>query len=188
MLRTTRPLIVLIALAALAGAQERPQISIVNGTAEADYVEVLPDGSARLTGDVVLHAERLGPDAAVADVTAERVTVIFGPGEDGETTITKLFAAGDVDIRAYTVDADKGETRTVASTVDRVQYVAADDAVNFISEGDAPVVAHITIEIEPNAQNELEAPQRYQFDVTARERLIYRLSAPPEGFEAEFSE
>jgi len=169
----------LVVLAPLAAA-ERPKVSLVNGSAEADEVKVWPNGSAQLSGHVVVHAERLGGDQpATADLTADKVTIVVGQDKQKKASMTKLFAAGSVHIVASTTDEDKGETRQVRSDCDRLTYLASEGVMHLFNEGDKPVVAHVNVEVVPNAKNKLAAPQTYKFQVTARRTLEYRLTGEP---------
>lgn len=176
----------LLLSAALAAAQERTQVTIVNGTAEADFVEIMADGSARLRGRVLLHAERLGPENAAADVTAERVTIFTGTDKDGRTTITKLFARGQVHIEAVTRDEAAGETRNVVSDCDEIRYLASEEVVHFLTHDDDPVTAHVTVTTTPNATNNVTEARTYDMLLTARETLDFRLTGlPADELEAE---
>lgn len=171
-----RALLLLLLPALAAGAE----VALVNGTAEADQVQVYADGSVRLSGNVKLHAERLGPEAAVADVTADTVTAVVGTDKQGKTTMTKLFAAGKVHLVATTTNPAKGEKRRIVSDCHRVDYVAAEEVVHLRGEEGKPVTAHVTVEVEPTAENKRTEPETYTFDLTAREVLDYRLSGSAE--------
>lgn len=178
-------LLLALPLAAAEKPAERPKVAIVNGTAEADQVQVWTNGSMSLTGNVVVHVERLGDEPATADLTAAKVTVVVGQDKQGHATLTKLFAAGKVHIEATTTDEVKGEKRTLVSDCDRLTYIAGDGVMTLSNEGDKPVVAHVNSEMTPNTTNKLKAPQTYHFDVTARRTLEYRLNGQPaEALEA----
>jgi len=177
----------LVALAAsLAGAQERVQVSLVNGTAEADYVQISANGAAELRGNVVLHAERLGPDNAVADLKADKLTAIVGSDKDGKPTITKVFASGRVHVEATTRDERKGETRTMICDCDRVTYLASEEVIHLLTETARPIVAHVTVDVVPTAGNKAKQPETYRLQLTARKTLDYKLTETPvEELEAE---
>ena len=172
-------LLILSLATAVWAAEPRAEVALVNGKAFADQVEMDATGSLRLKGNVTVHVERVGADNAVADVAAEVVTVIMGQDKQGKSSVQKLFANGKVHLEATTRDEVKTEQRHIVTDCDRVRYLAADGIVHLLTDSDQPIVAHITTETRPNAKNGLKDTQRYNFDVTARKTLDYRLNGAP---------
>ena len=171
--------------AAAAFGQARQEVEFINGTAAAAEAVVYADGSLKLTGDVVLHAEQLGPEKTSATLKAERVTVLIAQDKDGKLEISKMFARGGVDIVAHQDFPEAYETRDMTSQCDYLVYLAEDQSLTLSTDDAEPVVATVEVHRDPppkpaegDAKPAPQKPQVYTFKLTGREFVKYLLTKP----------
>ncbi len=184
---TFRCCLFLLWAAAAFGQAARQEIAFINGTATAAEAMVYADGSLKLTGDVVLHAEQLGPENTSATLKAERVTVLIGQDPEGNLQINKMFARGKVDIVAHQAFPEQQETRDLTSQCDYLQYLSEDETLTMETDDADPVEATVEVKRrplpQPDAKPEDPAPkeQVYTFKLSGRDSVKYLLTKPQAG-------
>lgn len=166
-----------------AAAQDDPartKVAWLNGTAEADTVEIHLTAGAKLSGHVVVHLEQFGTAESSLDLTADKVTVITKTDAEGKLTINKIFAVGRVHVDALQRTPSDGTTMGVVSDCEKLVYLAVDQTLTLSANG-APVVATMTQETtaaEPTGPDDKgRRASKQTLVLTGRESVVAVLKA-----------